>query len=140
MSFLGSGRSREGAWIEIPGHHRNARTIQRRSREGAWIEIIKEVKINDLQSVAPARERGLKFGSDTNNYVRMGRSREGAWIEIRRLWKRSRSGAVAPVRERGLKLYIQSQHLPMQSRSREGAWIDIPAQYRWRYRGCWSLP
>ena len=33
------GRSREGAWIEIPMWESGKDCNQRRSREGAWIEI-----------------------------------------------------------------------------------------------------
>ena len=75
--------------------------------------------------VAPARERGLKFGGVAFVTVIYGRSREGAWIEIDAALNsiinvicRSREGAwieicwegnradellVAPARERGLK-------------------------------------
>ena len=60
----------------------SGRQNQGRSREGAWIEISslssRAVKI----SVAPARERGLKFQLTNRCNTRFGRSREGAWIEI----------------------------------------------------------
>ena len=54
--------------------------------------------------VAPARERGLKFYSQYLIALTLGRSREGAWIEI------------------GLIGRSDSRYL---SRSREGAWIEI---------------
>ena len=54
-------RSREGAWIEIQQPARYAHTVPRRSREGAWIEIAPGTATPLRMSVAPARERGLKF-------------------------------------------------------------------------------
>ena len=61
-------------------------------------------------NVAPARERGLKFG-----YISEGikdltrRSREGAWIEIVfAVGTNGRGNGVAPARERGLK--CESEH------------------------------
>ena len=36
---MGKGRSREGAWIEIPTKGTVKQRIDGRSREGAWIEI-----------------------------------------------------------------------------------------------------
>ena len=59
-SFL-SGRSREGAWIEIAIQLGLMHTADSRSREGAWIEI---AEFDAASAPAP------------------GRSREGAWIEI----------------------------------------------------------
>ena len=53
--------------------------------------------------VAPARERGLKFGDRAVCLVDSSRSREGAWIEM---FERSNPvwyNIVAPARERGLK-------------------------------------
>ena len=97
-----------------------------RSREGAWIEIIREAPKVKRCSVAPARERGLKYDLESiAGTFAIGRSREGAWIEIDMQGRsdcsyrcRSREGAwieiistcffiasdvVAPARERGLK-------------------------------------
>ena len=56
-----------------------------RSREGAWIEIKFLAVAAFKTTVAPVRERGLKY--ICNNMFRTqaeGRSREGAWIEIPR--------------------------------------------------------
>ena len=53
-----------------------------RSREGAWIEIPQANLSAFAVGVAPARERGLKYQrllQSNNNFCR---SREGAWIEI----------------------------------------------------------
>ena len=57
-------RSREGAWIEIDGKKVKAPMPKRRSREGAWIEIDNGVGAGVTNSVAPARERGLKSDFD----------------------------------------------------------------------------
>ena len=54
------GRSREGAWIEIPGVYASVNLFQCRSREGAWIEILITGQFRSTYKVAPARERGLK--------------------------------------------------------------------------------
>ena len=63
-------------------------------------------KGGDGGSVAPARERGLKYVPDRNHQAGCRRSREGAWIEIS-----------SPV------MYA----MPELGRSREGAWIEIYA-------------
>ena len=59
-----TGRSREGARIEIVVLLRVLSPALSRSREGAWIEIMQDIKegIRGVQ-VAPARERGLKWVS-----------------------------------------------------------------------------
>ena len=60
--------------------------------------------------VAPARERGLKYGlTQLIQILMVGRSREGAWIEIIQSNTTLNNQIVAPARERGLKL------LPMRS-------------------------
>ena len=74
-----------------------------RSREGAWIEILRTCLMITLLSVAPARERGLKSSSHGPFIQPSGRSREGAWIEIGNDGTGHSGPAVAPVRERGLK-------------------------------------
>ena len=76
-----------------------------RSREGAWIEIKFLAVAAFKTTVAPARERGLKFGFYLVTQRRSHRrSREGAWIEICRGAATAASAAeVAPARERGLK-------------------------------------
>ena len=53
-----------------------------RSREGAWIEMMSALRARDKADVAPARERGLKYKFRLDTFVLNGRSREGAWIEI----------------------------------------------------------
>ena len=59
-------------------------------------------------SVAPVRERGLKFAHSDAYLIIYGRSREGAWIEIKACFWSSGIEDVAPVRERGLKLMVMS--------------------------------
>ena len=54
-------RSREGAWIEIPIILAMCLIAYGRSREGAWIEITSFHFVCSLNTVAPARERGLKL-------------------------------------------------------------------------------
>ena len=54
-------RSREGAWIEILLTEKEGYKMKSRSREGAWIEIDNGVGAGVTNSVAPARERGLKY-------------------------------------------------------------------------------
>ena len=77
----------------------------RRSREGAWIEINGTIKVRYNGTVAPARERGLKY------YI---------------IWNKSSLKEVAPARERGLKfIMILLISQLFQRRSREGAWIEI---------------
>ena len=56
-----TGRSREGAWIEIVGAHDPATLQYGRSREGAWIEIVMRTCRIPFHLVAPVRERGLKY-------------------------------------------------------------------------------
>ena len=58
-------RSREGAWIEISIVLRILFSFLCRSREGAWIEISMYLISSFWLTVAPARERGLKFPSLT---------------------------------------------------------------------------
>ena len=58
---LKSGRSREGAWIEITLTDFACGRFFSRSREGAWIEIRVEILNFTTKTVAPARERGLKL-------------------------------------------------------------------------------
>ena len=53
-----------------------------RSREGAWIEIAERHTLRPFTTVAPVRERGLKYP-----YVKL----------------TGRVGVVAPAKERGLK-------------------------------------
>ena len=54
-----------------------------RSREGAWIEIAAGSSAKAANRVAPVRERGLKLLAVLCSFRRTGgRSREGAWIEI----------------------------------------------------------
>ena len=77
-----SGRSREGAWIEIIDIFRTGKYNRGRSREGAWIEIHFTIFNASSTVVAPVRERGLKSTQ--------------ALREIQ-------NELVAPVRERGLK-------------------------------------
>ena len=55
-----TGRSREGAWIEIGTWRTAALKLLGRSREGAWIEIAAWLARLPEVRVAPARERGLK--------------------------------------------------------------------------------
>ena len=75
-----------------------------RSRKGAWIEI-NRIDVNVIpQTVAPARERGLKFfGYDFRSDRRL----------------------VAPARERGLKFVTNGITCKVMRRSRKGAWIEI---------------
>ena len=59
-------RSREGAWIEIMNLGLPVQSMLSRSREGAWIEILTHGLAPDAMSVAPARERGLKWAIAVN--------------------------------------------------------------------------
>ena len=98
-------RSREGAWIEIALFCLYILYQTCRSREGAWIEMAAGAVAGGISSVAPARERGLKF---------------------RLLVLLVAPLAVAPARERGLKSQRRnSGGSSGRCRSREGAWIEI---------------
>ena len=77
------GRSREGAWIEIPPSCAFIIAWNGRSREGAWIEIDLRQHHFSGWTVAPVRERGLKSFTFVNTKNDVSRSREGAWIEIK---------------------------------------------------------
>ena len=78
------------------------------------------------QTVAPVRERGLKFEGRRNRHRLKGcRSREGAWIEIASEASSATTYTVAPVRERGLKFERCEVETILLRRSREGAWIEI---------------
>ena len=58
-------RSREGAWIEIQNISKQRNQTNGRSREGAWIEISSVKSEKQMLSVAPARERGLKYPKES---------------------------------------------------------------------------
>ena len=77
--------------------------MQRRSREGAGIEIMCAMLVAVRSSVAPARERGLKWLRAHNGLPIRCRSREGAGIEIWFYVPERLVFAVASARERGLK-------------------------------------
>ena len=68
------------------------------------LKSCEELKVIPRKTVAPVRERGLKFNLVAVN---------GNWP------------IVAPVRERGLKYAGRGNPHPRASRSREGAWIEI---------------
>ncbi len=71
-------------------------------------------------TVAPVRERGLKFWPPSLTVKRAtGRSREGAWIEI---------------------FLVEATALTKRSRSREGAWIEIEIERLPINRPLQSLP
>ena len=77
-------------------------------------------------SVAPARERGLKYKGDSIIYFDNGRSRKGAWIEIddvngfrHAVAGRSRKGAWIEIN------IIHDYHEDFVCRSRKGAWIEM---------------
>ena len=111
---FGTSRSREGAWIEISSFAKCPCPARRRSREGAWIEIRNRLQTYGQRTVAPARERGLKYCCIIIYLSFKCRSREGAWIEI------------------FLHLLVS---LLLGCRSREGAWIEMssgPASLRTR--------
>ena len=86
---------------------RIAQVVNGRSREGAWIEIPISVFTPKNIKVAPVRERGLKFLSQALEQTISGRSREGAWIEMLAMQDDLVNMQVAPVRERGLKFHRQ---------------------------------
>ena len=99
-----TGRSREGAWIEMSAVIPFGTIYTSRSREGAWIEIHHTgYTIHRHRQVAPARERGLKSLALFLLMFLLGRSREGAWIEIGCSLAVFLNLKVAPARERGLK-------------------------------------
>ena len=125
-----TGRSREGAWIEIRLselmwlQHNLVAPVRERG-----LKFYKSKSKQCLRHVAPVRERGLKyqFPVDILSLI-FGRSREGAWIEMAIVTRAFPGGIVAPVRERGLKYFGYVKHTHQERRSREGAWIEIVAK------------
>ena len=93
----------------------------RRSRKGAWIEITAASNFSFNSSVAPVRERGLKFTLVLLMIFGTSRSRKGAWIEILLVVLPITSVFVAPVRERGLKYHkeITYRHMRLVAPVRE---------------------
>ena len=75
-----------------------------RSRKGAWIEMLLMSTAWLMLTVAPVRERGLKFVANSVTVYIISRSRKGAWIEM--LPK------------------VQPKNCSV-GRSRKGAWIEI---------------
>ena len=77
-------------------------------------------------TVAPVRERGLKWLSCYRRLSFYRRSRKGAWIEIGITNWYDPAPRVAPVRERGLKCSgYHWRRSCVDRRSRKGAWIEI---------------
>ena len=82
--FQSVGRSREGAWIEMPMSVLKLVPLMGRSREGAWIEI---AKMNPAIMAIGGRSREgawieMSNAAHSSNVCGWGRSREGAWIEM----------------------------------------------------------
>ena len=101
---LAAGRSREGAWIEIPASESEKDYNQVAPARERGLKCQFQIMVNQPSTVAPARERGLKcHGTYNREGSASRRSREGAWIEIatNSVWERN--SPVAPARERGLK-------------------------------------
>ena len=85
-----------------------------------------EISKSFCESVAPARERGLKSSIKRLCMPAvMSRSREGAWIEMGLRLLGGSTLPVAPARERGLKYFYRISRQKYAGRSREGAWIEI---------------
>ena len=107
ISLKCTGRSREGAWIEMPRYQKSGVSNSGRSREGAWIEIYKKAPISSGLFVAPARERGLKWklmpSGCPEKSVAPARER-GLKYELHR-YSPNCLAVVAPARERGLKCW-----------------------------------
>ena len=83
MFWRHEGRSRKGAWIEMPASPLSPFgpcVAPVRERGLKWFRV---VFLFQLVEVAPVRERGLKFSWQRVFSVPRGRSREGAWIEIK---------------------------------------------------------
>ena len=106
----------------------NGWSVDCRSREGARIEILCTNLANLRTTVAPVRERGLKFLLAAFDATALhSRSREGARIEISAIkmrivliHRRSREGARIEIS------MLRSENTIKQRRSREGARIEIP--------------
>ena len=105
MASYISGRSREGAWIEMTSTSngwKKTLTVAPARERGLKFQL--HLSLHLLLLVAPARERGLKlFAVGISEDTTARRSREGAWIEIVLLNLPSKASLVAPARERGLK-------------------------------------
>ena len=77
------GRSREGAWIEMPQVGEMIRTwsnVAPARERGLKFKPLHDKLI--AGTVAPARERGLKYAFSFFNFCFNSRSRKGAWIEM----------------------------------------------------------
>ena len=121
---------------------RMERRRERRSREGAWIEIPHIQSAGVIPSVAPARERGLKFDDrlrgKLDNPVAPARERG---LKSAPLLPRVLGRFVAPARERGLKfIAVRPLFARIERRSREGAWIEIRFSIRLSNVFSLSLP
>ena len=121
------GRSREGAWIEMQNYLKRCRTDTVAPVRERGLKYGRTACVALPYLVAPVRERGLKFFLICNDlywrWVAPVRERGLKLLLPPICWRRRQ---VAPVRERGLKSarLLQQQDCQI-GRSREGAWIEI---------------
>ena len=101
---VSTGRSRKGAWIEIPTLEKLWPYGYSRSRKGAWIEIDDGLPWNTVGRGRSRKGAWIEMiVKDWKPRRKFCRSRKGAWIEINRIIRELSDPDVAPVRERGLK-------------------------------------